>query len=729
LLIFLCLSSQAYAETRDDQNLALLQADKFDYDQNKNLFTATGHVDLAQDGQIIQADQMIYDKQNDTVYAEGHVVFIDKTGQVYFADKVKMEQKVKTAVIQQMGLVFADGSRFAARQGIQKDENTIVMEDGVYSPCNLCKDDPHQAPLWQLRANKMVHLKDDKATYYHNVKFDAYGHPVMYVPYFSHPDPDVKARSGFLMPKFLTDSKNGFMLRNYYYKNFSPSEDATFEVSPTQNSGTVYGTQYRHNWAQTSFVFNGSANYSAIRSGNGDVIKDDKMRGHIFSEGDTRLSDDWTTGFFVQRTFDDYYLKDFDFYQGDVLQDDVYFQMIHGRDYANINGTFFQDLRPNISQEQPDILPWMQYKPVGAPNQMLGGRWNIDNETVTLFRDGDQSVSRITTIPTWERRDVLPFGLQSTLNTKLHADGYWIGKNSPFDTVPTTNDAESRTVARLVPSTQGVVSYPLVRPGSSITGLIEPKVALTVAPEATNNSKIPNEDSRDVQVDISNLFSDSRFPGNDQIENGSHAAYGIKFGGYENSNGNSAYATLGQSYRLTDGNPFPAGSGYEDDQSDYVGQLETTFYDRFYTDYRFQLNNDDFHPRRQELEATYLDDGIELRTNYVFAEQVAGTGLLDRQQLGFSGAKSITKKWAASVETLSDLKGGGALLKSGVGIQYKNECLRLSFRGEKDLTNNATGGADTRFLFSLGLRNLGGYDTPLLENDPLYQPFGTQSKI
>ena len=39
---------------------------------------------------------------------------------------------------------------------------------------------------------------------------------------------------------------------------------------------------------------------------------------------------------------------------------------------------------------------------------------------------------------------------------------------------------------------------------------------------------------------------------------------------------------------------------------------------------------------------------------------------------------------------------------------------------------------DGRFfcaLFSLGLRNLGGYDTPLLNDDPLYRPFGHSGKI
>lgn len=728
--IFLCLPLPVFAAVSNNVP-ALLQADHFEYDQNAEAFVATGNVELEQEGQIITADQMTYDKKNDVVTAIGHVVFIDKTGQVYFAEKVRLEQKFKQGMVEQIGLMFPDGSRFAARTGEQQGENKIVLRDGIYSPCNLCIEDPKKEPQWQLRANKIVHDKEAQDVYYHNVKFDAYGVPVGYLPYFSHPDPSVKARSGFLMPAFSTDSKNGFMLRNYYYQNVSPHEDFTLEVSPSQKSGTIYGLDYRNNFSRGLLRFNGSLNQSDIRAGGSDtdrVLESDKTRGHIFANGILSLDQNWSTGFNVQRTFDDFYLKDFSYSQADVLYSTAYLTRIKNRDYFDLNATFYQDLRPNITQEQADVLPWTRYNLMGDPNEMFGGRWNVNNEFITLFRDGEQSTSRLTTIPTWERRDILPLGLQSVLSTKLRSDAYWIRQNSPFDSTQLDPNLD-RTVGRVIPSAQSIVSYPLVRPSNQVTALIEPKVALSIAPNSTNNDRVPNEDSRDAQVDISNLFDDSRFPGNDRIENGSHVAYGMKMGGYHD-NGNSGFLTVGQSYRLTDFSAFPVGSGLEEDRSDYVGQLEFTFYEKFYTDYRFQMNESNFDDRRHELQAYYVGDTMEARTNYVFTQVVAGTGLpSDRQQIGFSAAKALTSKWSTAVDTVTDLTGDGGLLKAGAAVQYKNECLRLSLRGERDLTDRLVGGSDTRVLFSLGLRNLGGYDTPLLQNDPLYQPFGMASKI
>lgn len=707
---------------------ALLQADNFIYDQEKDVFTAKGKVELEQEGQMVFADALSYDRRNDQVSADGHVIIVDQSGQTYFAEHVDLQQKLKTGAVEQMGIIFSDGSRAAARHGEQRANNTTVLEDAVYSPCNLCEKDPTKAPLWQLRAKKVVQDRNTHDIYYHSAKLDVYGVPVVYSPYFSHPDPSVKARSGVLMPKFSNDSKKGFMLRNYYYQTISPQEDATLELTTTQKAGQVLGGEWRRQFDQGKIFFNGSVNKSTVRGGADDdeIIRDKQMRGHLFANGFYNLTPNWRTGFNVKRTTDDYYLNDFNFSSEEILENKAYVEYFKGRNYGNVTASYFQDLRPGITSEQPDILPMAEYNAVGTPNGFLGGRWAVDNETVTLFRNGQQSISKISTIPSWQRRDILPMGVQSKVEGKVRADGYWIRQPSPYDTTGTSNiDA---TENRVVPSLQTTTSYPLVRPSGLITALIEPKVALTLIPNVSS-ANIPNEDSRDVEVNISNLFDESRFAGSDRVEGGSHVAYGVKVGGYH-QNGNSAFLTLGQSYRIAEDNPFPAGSGLENDRSDLVGQLETTFYNRFYTDYRFQVNEDDFESRKHELQAALLDDDYELRTSYIFAQDVDGTGInTNRQQLELSGAKALSKKWSFGLDGLQDLSGDAGLLKSGVSLQYKNECLRATLRGERDLTDRLTGGSDSRVLFSLGLRNLGGYDTPLLEDDPLYRPFGTERRM
>jgi LPS-assembly protein len=351
----------------------------------------------------------------------------------------------------------------------------------------------------------------------------------------------------------------------------------------------------------------------------------------------------------------------------------------------------------------------------------------MDTQFVNLLRDSDLSVSRLSLAPSWKREDIInPIGLKTSIEGKVRSDNYWVQENSPYDT--SSSDDPNTTVTRLFPSTTVTTSYPFVRPSTTITALIEPKVALTLAPNLSQNGAIPNEDSRDIQVDFSNLFEDSRFPGVDRVESGSHVAYGVKMGGYNGSN--SMFATIGQSYALTDNSLFPAGSGLENNRSDYVGQIEATFLDTFYLDYRFQLDEKDFAGERQEAQLAVLQPTYEASVSYLSSAAIAGTNLTtSREQVELNLAKRLNDTWSTAINTRHDLSSNSGLLKAGLAIQYRDECFRATLRGERDLTDRALGGGASTIMFSVGLRNLGGYQTPLLKDDNLFTPFGTRPRI
>src|SRR3546814_15358023 len=91
------------------------------------------------------------------------------------------------------------------------------MRRAVYSPCDLCKENPDRPPLWQLKAERVVHDQKAQEVRYNNVFLEMWGVPVLYSPYFQHPDPTVKRRSGFLPPLFGTMGEVGEFLRVPYY--------------------------------------------------------------------------------------------------------------------------------------------------------------------------------------------------------------------------------------------------------------------------------------------------------------------------------------------------------------------------------------------------------------------------------------------------------------------------------------------------------------------------------
>ena len=88
---------------------------------------------------------------------------------------------------------------------IKLEKNRSQFNKSVFTLCNYRKDD--KCPPWSIQAGQMLHDNKKKTIYYDNAIVKVYDIPIFYFPRFSHPDPTVERRSGFL-PPVLSDSKN-----------------------------------------------------------------------------------------------------------------------------------------------------------------------------------------------------------------------------------------------------------------------------------------------------------------------------------------------------------------------------------------------------------------------------------------------------------------------------------------------------------------------------------------
>ena len=80
-----------------------------------------------------------------------------------------------------------------------KKSNLSLQENYLIKNC----------PGWKLKSKKIYHDSENKTIHYDHAQIQLFNIPVFYLPYFSHPDPSVKKRSGFLMPTIQTDKQLG----------------------------------------------------------------------------------------------------------------------------------------------------------------------------------------------------------------------------------------------------------------------------------------------------------------------------------------------------------------------------------------------------------------------------------------------------------------------------------------------------------------------------------------
>jgi len=697
----------------------LFTADRLDYDDKNSVVTATGHVEISQqtvrtvpnrppvtEERILTADSVIYFEKTGVVSATGHVVILEPTGDVLFADHVELTNDMRDGIISDFRMLMSDNARVAAVSGKRENGVETEMQKAVYSPCELCREKPDRPPLWQLRAQKIVHNQDTHDIQYYDAYMDIFGIPILYTPYISMPDPTVKRRSGFLAPTYGNTDGIGFMYGQPYYIVLAPYEDLVLRPIITQLQGPVFATEFRERFNNGEMDLSGSVTQADFTNSS-NTVEHNKLRGNIEGTGRFDLDDEWRTGFDLARASDDTYLARYNFRGDNILTTDGFLEGFDGRNYASIAGYTWQGLRPGDDvATTPLVAPMLDYNFVSQPNNH-GAYFIADTNFVSLTRLTGTDSHRVSLRGAWH----LPYTgaggdvFEATIQTE--GDVYY-ADHVPDPSNPNGTNGLSGVTGRFLPQLELSWRYPLARFYKTQREVIEPIAAIVVGPNGSNPDKIPNEDSQSIEFDDSNLFSLNPFPGVDRVEGGQRIDYGLNTGIY-GENGGSVTGFLGQSYRLTSTSIFNTGSGLEDQFSDFVGNVRYSPGDYYDVLYRFRLSKDNLDPRLSELTINAGPPNLRFSGTYVFISEESGTSTPNfstRTEVHASISSKLNDYWSVQVATTQDLTGSGSL-QDQFNITYKDECFTMIGTYLRRDFSNAEIQPGNTFLVQFVFKNLG----------------------
>jgi LPS-assembly protein len=708
---------------------ALITADELVYDETLGIVTARGNVEVSQGSRLLRADTVTYDRRTEIVAASGNVVLLEEDGTYFFADYVELSDDLKDGLVERIGVLLADNSRIAGNSGLRQLGQRTEIDRAVYSPCALCADDPRRPPLWQIRAVRVTHDTATQDVVYHDAFFDFFGIPVIYLPYFSHPDPSVKQRSGLLAPSIGSTANLGPFLGLQYYFGIAPNQDATLGVTFTRDSGVKLGGQYRYQFDRGFVQFDGSVNRSSRRTDrNGqEVLLPADWRWHLFGTARYDIDEHWRAGVDIARTSDSTYLKAFDISDDDVLTNRAFAEGFYGLSYATVEAYDFQDLR-DPPGDSPAIVPWAQGSYVSEPGIAWGGQWFANGSVINLYRDEAPTRSdptagvdtrRLSTQVGWQREIYTDIGVVVTARASARADFYWSDNVPGLEKTPLTED--DVTAARVYPVGTIIARYPLVGTiGESFQQLVEPVVAFTAAPNYGDQDTIPNNDSIDVEFDEINLFGDNRFPGLDRVESGQRVTYGLRYGLY-GPDGTSSSAFLGQSFRFQEDDTFSTSSGLRDELSDIVGRVTVHPAPFLDLDWRFRLDADNLYSRNQNLLLSAGPDWLKLNGVYSLIDNQDDQEVLveDQEQIRLGVVTQVDDFWTVGGGAIYDLRSAEPV-SYRAGLRYADECFIISAAVERDFNDDPDLRDGFSFYLSIGLKNL-GYDPslPLTEDSDI----------
>lgn len=697
-----------------NQDPVAFTADELQVSDDQNHVTAIGNVEIVQEPRILTADKVEYDRRTGLMVAEGHVNLVENDQNIVFADRFEVSGDLKNGFADHLKLLLADDSRMAAIGGERRDGNKTILEKVVYSPCALCKDDPTKPPLWQVKARRAIHDEISHDVIYRDAVLEFGGVPVLYTPYFSHPDPDVYQRSGLLSTTFGSDSDLGGIIRTYSYLAIDPYLDTTIEATATTKQGELLGSEVRKRWDFGMLDIGGSLSNADRTRGSGATkeVIDPLVRGHFFANGRFDINNEWRTGLDLLRATDDSYLREFRYSDDDILRNRVYAEYFNRRDYAAINAYYFQDLRPGIPEDSPYVVPWLDYQMMGDPGETFGGRWQLDAGMQSLFRPEGADSYRMSLEGDWERRFYLPSGFLATTTIGTRGDIYFTQDqlDSRFATTSTKN---SDTEIRLLPDAQATLSYPMIADLGWARHTLEPIASVVVSPSADSSQiDIPNEDSRDLEFDIDSLFARNHFSGSDRIETGTRFIYGLKSGWIGDWGSNRVF--LGQSYRVGDDSTLPPNSGLEDHASDLVGSIRSQYRDYVDVDYRFRVDQHDFSSRRHEITSSIGTRDLRLNNAYFLAEgEPTSDFVQDREQLYSGISAGLTDFWSVGGYNRRDFSDqDDGTLATGLYLAYRDECFNFSVNAQRSYINRSGLDSGDTIYFRVGFKNLGELESP-----------------
>lgn len=670
---------------------AELSADSMTFDRDLGLIIATGNVEVGYGGRSLLADKITYNQKTDIVIADGNVSMTDITGKVLLGDKMEITGDLKDGVIYNIGLVLEDKSRVAGAGARRTNGTRTEVSNAVYSACNLCAENPSAAPLWQLKAVRVIHDSEQKQVTYKNAWLEIYGIPVAYTPYLSHPDPTIKRRSGFLVPSFSNSSYLGFRINTPYFWAIDDYQDATLTPMLSTDGGQGATGQYRQNFKE-GFI-----------NSFGSFVGDDPdrgFRGYFKLKSQYRMDSTWRAGLDVETLSDDTFTRRYGFDTDPVLVSRGYLEGFRGQSYQSVNTYSFDDLRQDsIPGSSPIVAPMYDFNYVGKRDR-LGGFSSFDLNALNLYRNTGTDTRRMAFRPRWDRPFNGPYGELYNVSVSLAADAYHASN------VERTNGANyTGTSGRIVPRTSVSWRLPLIRPGEKFSQTIEPLASIVVAPNGGNPDKIPNEDSQEIEFDETNLFQDNRYDGFDRVDSGTRLNYGMNWVLTGNKEGSSS-VFLGQSYRPRVDNSIDQSTNPGDHFSDIVGRVQITPKRYLNLIYRSQFSPDNLSPQRNEVTATIGSPALRLNTDYIFIIQQNGSEFSGREEINGTISSQINRNWSTAFSAREDLTASD-LRSLGLNAVYEDECFKFTTRLARSFFEDRDLRPSDSITFTLVFKTLG----------------------
>jgi len=216
----------------------LIKADSMSHDQQEEIVSAKGNVEVQMSGSTLYSDTAAYFMAKGKVTAEGGVKLV-KDGDILSGDSAEFDVEGKTGLVRNGSFFMKKDNLHVSGDRIEKTgEQDYLIKKGTITSCD------GENPAWKFKVDDLK-LTVDEFAFGKNAFFYLRDIPLLWLPYFIFPA-NTERQSGFLMPTAGNSTKKGVFLEIPYYWAISPSQDLTVTADLQTRRGAGVAVEHRY---------------------------------------------------------------------------------------------------------------------------------------------------------------------------------------------------------------------------------------------------------------------------------------------------------------------------------------------------------------------------------------------------------------------------------------------------------------------------------------------------
>ena len=605
---------------------------------------------------------------------------IDNKNNIYYFNNSKFDITNNTIAGKELKIDFRDNyfgnskndPLLKGKSATLNEKETKIYKT-VFSTCNT---ENKKCPGWEIQTEQFTHDKVNKTFNYKNSWLKMFSKKIFYLPFFSHPDPSVKRKSGFLAPTYANSDNFGTWINIPYFRAIDIDKDFTFKPRVYFDDKFILQSEYRQAFENSKLITDFSYNNDGKNTNSHFFLK---------NKGKTKKGNNYD--FQYQSVSNDEYLKLHNLSNSsDIILDEslltskIYFQNIIDDNTEFTNEFYvYEDLSKKDSDRFQYIFPNFNFKKKIDVKEQSNGTFYFNTSGYQKQYDTNNYQAVVT-------NDFL-FNSDNFISKNGFKNNYQflLKHDNSFTSTP----SDDKDTSDLYQSILFKTEYPLMKKTMNYSDYFSPIIVTKFSP---NNSK--DISNNDLRLSYDNIFSFNRISSDRNIEEGRSLSFGFEYSRKSLENNDIFKFALANSISDKKNNNLPSKSKLDQTRSDIVGKLKLSPTKILDLNYNFSYDRDLKNSNYQSISSNLNFNLLKINLNYLSEDNEIGNTETITNNTSFNLNDENTLRFKTTKNLKTDFTEYYNLI-----YQYQTDCLITSVEFKKQFYKDGNLLPDKSLLF------------------------------